>query len=623
MPNYNYSLPDPAKLLMKENRIICVELLDEMFEKALGIHFLEPKVSFDVKYRVKPVIAKVNIKPEKAEALNYMKKIERKTEESEAVEKQKTVKPAAELRKEQQEIKPKLGLALRLQVTKQDLNSRPYYQEVAEVFEEILQATEKGLDYLPKRLSKMPGQIHNEVKEAKIRKQKEEQELKALKEEKRRKRHDEIKEYITESNFGGRGEPTAVFRYNQQQLKEQEKKKKEAQAREKFLKRSHVDKQKVGVHREENMSELQDKRVEEAKLEQDKKVKVEQDRKDFLKKQKQKITEEFQGTYKRRDMILLSHEEANKAAKDNEKLLKDQIEEMMQTTKEDREFERKEREAIEEFMANADVEEVFMVYERQLKFVYKFYASMDLQKENTFDIEYLHSALSLREFVRFGYQTKIVPQFVSPDDMVFIYKCLVHETRDDIAEKKTLTALERQHKKSGQIDYLMFLKGLVRICVNAQEKLAGVNKESLAAVLERQAAKSAFAEGARKRAREQAQKRDGKRAAEMEELKKQFQEEQQARDQRLSRKAKGKDELDPNSLTLTGQTKVKLRQLDLDEQRLGQEDEFFQKWLKQRENRTGSVAARNNSVVRQNSQGSATRSGALSGSMVSKKKDLT
>lgn len=51
---------------------------------------------------------------------------------------------ASEKRREAMEIKPKINLALKLQVTKQDLRDRPLYQEVAEVFEEMLQAVEKG-----------------------------------------------------------------------------------------------------------------------------------------------------------------------------------------------------------------------------------------------------------------------------------------------------------------------------------------------------------------------------------------------------------------------------------------------------------------------------------------------
>jgi hypothetical protein len=42
---------------------------------------------------------------------------------------------------------------------KQDLKTRPHWQEVAEVFEEMLAVTEKGLlvDHLPPRLNRAPG----------------------------------------------------------------------------------------------------------------------------------------------------------------------------------------------------------------------------------------------------------------------------------------------------------------------------------------------------------------------------------------------------------------------------------------------------------------------------------
>jgi hypothetical protein len=60
--------------------------------------------------------------------------------------------------------------------------------------------------------------------------------------------------------------------------------------------------------------------------------------------------------------------------------------------------------------------------------MYKFYAAMDSKKENSFDLEYLHSMLDLREFVRFGYHPKLVPNLISPEDMVYIYKGLLSES---------------------------------------------------------------------------------------------------------------------------------------------------------------------------------------------------
>lgn len=60
-------------------------------------------------------------------------------------------------RQDNLEVRPKISLALKLQVTKQDLKNRPHWQEVAEVLEEILQATEKGMLELPPRLNRAPG----------------------------------------------------------------------------------------------------------------------------------------------------------------------------------------------------------------------------------------------------------------------------------------------------------------------------------------------------------------------------------------------------------------------------------------------------------------------------------
>lgn len=49
--------------------------MDEILFKALGVHFLEPLVHFEISYKVKPAINKVK-KPQ-AEALGYMKKVEK------------------------------------------------------------------------------------------------------------------------------------------------------------------------------------------------------------------------------------------------------------------------------------------------------------------------------------------------------------------------------------------------------------------------------------------------------------------------------------------------------------------------------------------------------------------
>ena len=76
---------------------------------------------------------------------------------------------------------------------------------MAEVFEEMLQAAEKGLDALPPRLNRAPGQVQNEAKLIKEQKEKEDLERRAGKEAKRVARDQHVKKLIKDTDFGGRG----------------------------------------------------------------------------------------------------------------------------------------------------------------------------------------------------------------------------------------------------------------------------------------------------------------------------------------------------------------------------------------------------------------------------------
>jgi hypothetical protein len=167
IPVYSYKIPDCAKPLLKEGQVIATEVMDAILFEALGTHFLEPLISFDVKYKVKPSITRTSKPP--AEALSYMKKVEKKIDLVNNAPKGTAFAQmsAADKRREALEVKPKINLGLKLQVMKQDLKNRPHYQEVAEVFEEIIQASLLGLTELPPRLNRAPGQVKNEAKELK------------------------------------------------------------------------------------------------------------------------------------------------------------------------------------------------------------------------------------------------------------------------------------------------------------------------------------------------------------------------------------------------------------------------------------------------------------------------
>ena len=88
-------------------------MFDQLLFEAVGVHFLEPTVSFETQTTVKPAISKTT-KPQ-AEALGYMKKAEKKAE---VVSQNKSTAyaqmSAADKRREALEVKPKISLALKL-----------------------------------------------------------------------------------------------------------------------------------------------------------------------------------------------------------------------------------------------------------------------------------------------------------------------------------------------------------------------------------------------------------------------------------------------------------------------------------------------------------------------------
>jgi len=102
-------------------------------------------------------------------------------------------------------------------------------------------------------------------------------------------------------------------------------------------------------------------------------------------------------------MLIKKKEQSEKLEKENINKLKQQMDQLINETKGDREAEKKERLEVQEFISAGEVAKVFKTYDKQLQHMYKFYAAMDSKKENSFDLEYLHSMLDLREFVRFGY----------------------------------------------------------------------------------------------------------------------------------------------------------------------------------------------------------------------------
>lgn len=76
----------------------------------------------------------------------------------------------------------------------------------------MLIAVDKGLDWLPPRQTKAPGQYVNEAKRLKEEKELEVAEIERQREYLRQKRDSEAKKIIQETGFGGKNMPTKKYR---------------------------------------------------------------------------------------------------------------------------------------------------------------------------------------------------------------------------------------------------------------------------------------------------------------------------------------------------------------------------------------------------------------------------
>lgn len=87
---------------------------------------------------------------------------------------------------------------------------------------------------MPPRLNRAPGQVHNEAKQLKEQRIREEQERKQEKENKRLARNSHVKKVIEETGFGGKGQPTNKYKAEEQKQKEKEDKQREREENRKF-----------------------------------------------------------------------------------------------------------------------------------------------------------------------------------------------------------------------------------------------------------------------------------------------------------------------------------------------------------------------------------------------------
>jgi len=56
MPVDEYKIPPDIAVMLQDSKVISIETLDSILNLALGLHFLEPSVSFEETTKVKPMM---------------------------------------------------------------------------------------------------------------------------------------------------------------------------------------------------------------------------------------------------------------------------------------------------------------------------------------------------------------------------------------------------------------------------------------------------------------------------------------------------------------------------------------------------------------------------------------
>ena len=94
--------------------------------------------------------------------------------------------------------------------------------------------------------------------------------------------------------------------------------------------------------------------------------------------------------------------------------------------------------------------EIYKKYDKTLHRLFKFYAAQD-KKEIGPSLDIMMDTINYKEWVKFGYQTDIIPNIISPEEHTYIFRFLVRER------------FETEGDELQAIDYNYFKKALIHI----------------------------------------------------------------------------------------------------------------------------------------------------------------
>jgi len=133
------------------------------------------------------------------------------------------------------------------------------------------------------------------------------------------------------------------------------------------------------------------------------------------------------------------------------------------------------------FLEKPDVAQVITDHEKGLNKYFSFYC-LQGKAELGMDTDFKTTNLHFKEFVKFGYQSKITPVVASSEEVVSTFRFIARNQEAERLEKEgdekgEATRANDKLNSQQYISYESFKKALVRIAIVGQESLGGQTEE--------------------------------------------------------------------------------------------------------------------------------------------------
>jgi len=356
-------------------------------------------------------------------------------------------------------LRPKLPTNLKLLVAQAPFEERAYVNEVAEVLEEILQASENGLARLPPRNETRVSNIVNRVKLEEERRKIEEQKRKEERDAKIRKHHSQLRKEMERKRQEKLRKDEEQNRLAVEKRKiELEKQRKKEDERKKYLENQ---KRKLNQQKQKEMEELKAKTEADEIKKKEKQETLKKEKIKFLKDQKQKFKRQFNDRIQERKDLKNLESEIEYQKEMKKRRIKDNMVNYLKDHKEDREIEIKQLEELNDFY-----ETYLYIFDENDNDIGKVFRHYSKQNAKTIDgkLENNVNSIDKEEFVKFGKNSKIVPKLLNQETLLHIFNTLA---------KERMARAGKDDEIGLALDQEAFEKGLIYIAVEGRDILGG------------------------------------------------------------------------------------------------------------------------------------------------------